>query len=517
MDADLSNSPLSKRRFEPDAEYEKTGYAPTLVASTSTLSSSLSQSLGDHQHVQKRIKTGACDDYSTITVARNDQGTTHASPGAAHTANHPRATHAFSFDLSLILNPRTNEVQVEQTYIKHPRFWAPDGNVLLQIGITRFRVHQSRIAYHSPWFRKLFDKRAGRALNANDEDEADLNDIKVEAVVVKDDQGAKAMDLYYLNSTGIQPTDFEALLKALDDCIDFFDLKPSFSTVASMLRSSTILKFPHFLKFSKNFLKEEYSNNLEDITADRRRVKSAAEAIILGREWNLPHILKRAFYELVRSPDVLEGYGDKKKEWHGTASAPKREHEKNSTRNGSAGVQKRDRMKIETDDEEASHSDSSMEISDDDGQEESGKEDDGDDFKDPAVYSLSSRDLVILLNAQKKLTAAWISILALRPLQCPSASSSCSSNRASKSWSVIYGISSDNNQSQNGDLGDPGSSFAQKYQLDPICGLNKLIKLDWRKKGYCMACANARVASLKEERAELWEDLDSWFGLEDEE
>ena len=101
-------------------------------------------------------------------------------------------------------------------YTKHPRFWVLDGNVLLQISSTRFKLHRSRLASQSTWFEKLFERRPGRKEKMKteedvDDDSADINDIRTEE--------ADGYDLYYLDSTGIVVKDFETLLTAMDDCM----------------------------------------------------------------------------------------------------------------------------------------------------------------------------------------------------------------------------------------------------------------------------------------------------------
>jgi hypothetical protein len=93
-----------------------------------------------------------------------------------------------------------------------------DGNILIQIGLTRFKLHRSRLASQSPWFEKLFERRslAGyperkKTGEEVDEDSADINDVRIEE--------AEGHDLYYLDSTGVVVKDFETLLTAMDDCM----------------------------------------------------------------------------------------------------------------------------------------------------------------------------------------------------------------------------------------------------------------------------------------------------------
>lgn len=88
---------------------------------------------------------------------------------------------------------KTGVAPVSVKYKKHPVHWQLDGNVLVQIGSTRFKLHRSRLARQSNWFRLVFE------------------------------QGEKARDLrggvLFLDQVDISLRDFEVLLDALDDAM----------------------------------------------------------------------------------------------------------------------------------------------------------------------------------------------------------------------------------------------------------------------------------------------------------
>ncbi|KAJ7455120.1 hypothetical protein FB451DRAFT_1099431 [Mycena latifolia] len=177
-----------------------------------------------------------------------------------------------------------------QTFTKHSRFWALDGNVILQFGGVAFKLHRSRLSTQSVWFEKLFERRAGweEPLEA---DEEDIKDVAVEDM--------DGCDVYDLQPFG-KMKDFEALLTAMEDAVDFYYSSPRFLTVAAVFRAAASFKFAKFLAFTRQYLLEMFSENLGHL--DARVVPNPTAAIILGREWNLPRILKRAFYELIRTP-----------------------------------------------------------------------------------------------------------------------------------------------------------------------------------------------------------------------
>ncbi|KAJ6468245.1 hypothetical protein C8R45DRAFT_1018022, partial [Mycena sanguinolenta] len=176
-----------------------------------------------------------------------------------------------------------------QTFAKHSRFWALDGNVILQFDSVAFKVHRSRLSTQSVWFEKLFEKRAGRDEPLED-DEKDINDV-----VAEDLDGT---DVFHLDKVGTLE-DFEALLSAMEDAIDFSYASPSFFTLAAIFRAASTFKFHKFKKFAKQSLLDMFSSDLNYIGSTV--VPSPAAAVLLGRDWNLPGILKRAFYEILRT------------------------------------------------------------------------------------------------------------------------------------------------------------------------------------------------------------------------
>jgi hypothetical protein len=166
----------------------------------------------------------------------------------------------------------------------------------------------------------------------------------------------------------------------------------------------------------------------------------AAEAVLLGRGWNLGTILKRAFYELAKRNSL-----------HSTVD--------------------------ESDDGEES--------------------DDDDTYDDEdTINQLDSKDLVRLANGQKKLMSAWTFAVSLDGVKC-TLKTPCNSNKARLSWDII-------------------SPLLTKYQFNPICGIKNLIAVDWKKKGYCDQCADARITSLTTQKEQIWENMSIWFDLDPE-
>lgn len=95
---------------------------------------------------------------------------------------------------------------------KHDRHYYLDGNILLQIGKTRFKVHRSRLASESIWFQALVDHYNGTTPAGNTVDK-DVEDVVNEADNVGDDP------LFFLDAAEGEevPTadEFAALLTAI--------------------------------------------------------------------------------------------------------------------------------------------------------------------------------------------------------------------------------------------------------------------------------------------------------------
>ncbi|KAJ7096982.1 hypothetical protein C8R43DRAFT_853615, partial [Mycena crocata] len=249
------------------------------------------------------------------------------------------------------------------TFAKHSRFWMLDGNVILRFESVAFKVHRSRLSTQSIWFEKLFERRAGR------EEPLEEDEENIATVVVEDLDGC---DVYHLDPLA-SVEDFEALLTAMEDAIEFYYAGPQFLTASAVFRAATVFKFEKFEKFTKKYLLDMFSNRLEDLTVDS--VAYSATAVDLGRTWNLPGIIKRAMYELVRAP-------------------PEAPPPSNSSS-------------------------------------------DGDNDTSSPLESLEANDVIRLLNTQKHLSAEWLSVLTVE--RCPAKPHCTASNRSAGWSAIVGG------------------------------------------------------------------------------
>lgn len=74
---------------------------------------------------------------------------------------------------------------------------------------------------------------------------------------------------------------------------------PDFSQLAAILRAARALSFEALDEFASRTLREMWPDDLRKLSMIP--IKNAAETIILARECEMPELLKRAFYELVRT------------------------------------------------------------------------------------------------------------------------------------------------------------------------------------------------------------------------
>ncbi|KAL1717020.1 hypothetical protein EV715DRAFT_204228 [Schizophyllum commune] len=342
------------------------------------------------------------------------------SPDMSSRRSHKRKTEDTDADITLVEAEDTpglgaTNKKAKLAYTKHERFWLLDGNIMVQIGDIRFKLHRSRLASQSPWFEALFEKRAGGDPKV-DEDGPDL-----EKIVFEDEDG---MDIIYLDSTEVKADDFTELLTAMDDAIEFCIEDPEAPMLAAIFRAASILRFEKFKAYAQKKLTDLYPSSLDKVTEWIQYYNT--NMVILARDWKLPRILKRALYDIVRDSEAEETF----------------------------------------------------------------------QADETALADLYPRDLYLLSLAQKNVALEWTDILTLDPYECKT--ESCHSDSKTHMWRIIHS----------------DVKIAEKYAIDPICGMQTLIDVDWKKYGHCDACQARRRNELTERRKKLWADLDEWFEIE---
>ena len=201
--------------------------------------------------------------------------------------------------------------KTQETYVKHPDHWALDGNVLLQIGNTRFSVHRSRLATHSLWFEALF---AARSQLPFDPDYDGLQSALESVEVVN------SHDLFYLDYTGSgvrapNAEEFTALLTAMDNAMyvyhcpldvividrfysEYVNNRPSFNVLKEILAAADFYRFDKFLKFATECIIALFPQTVQAITSTE--IPNSFEAVSVAREYDIHEIWPASFYQLAR-------------------------------------------------------------------------------------------------------------------------------------------------------------------------------------------------------------------------
>ncbi|KAF8351845.1 hypothetical protein F5887DRAFT_1277607 [Amanita rubescens] len=174
--------------------------------------------------------------------------------------------------------------KIAKKFVKHDTHWLLDGNTLVQIGETRFRLHRSTLVGQSKWFREMIENPPhDRCIYADEETSATV---------------------YCLDSLDVSVKDFVALLNALDDAILYAYTPPSLRNVAAIFRAADALEFDKFRAYAISYLEDQWPNDISELTTDR--VKYAADTVLLARRRNINSVLKRALYELVRAEGFMQ-------------------------------------------------------------------------------------------------------------------------------------------------------------------------------------------------------------------
>ncbi|KAH7921968.1 hypothetical protein BV22DRAFT_691791 [Leucogyrophana mollusca] len=176
---------------------------------------------------------------------------------------------------------------------QHPVYWYRDGDTVVRVEDTLYKLHSSRLIEHSTFFKELIGG-GGRKEMYVDPDDSDADDPNWMPPVHIEDATA---------------SDFEALLAVDRRPTDFILTPPTFHTAAAILRAASALGFDSYYDIAEQRLNKLWSSRLEDVLQEP--LSDAATTVSLARYYELPDVLKRALYELVRMDEgKLYAHGD---------------------------------------------------------------------------------------------------------------------------------------------------------------------------------------------------------------
>lgn len=273
------------------------------------------------------------------------------------------------------------------------------------------------------------------------------------------DEQTSAMDQCpVVRVTGVCAEDLEVLLGVCDDPSVFIQRQPPFKMLIAVFCAARTLRFRQIDALATSRLESLWPSDLHKLSPVR--TPHAAETVVVARMYNLPSVLKRAFYELLRS----EGFSQQGVE---DAALPE-----GTLLDGSRLIGR---------------------------------------------AKLSHADLVRLITTREKLQMAWTLLVGTAPSpaafpcmlqQTTSANTAYSTHSARERC-----LEACRNSAQIWAEWVLDSGLYENWMYDPICGLERLSVLDWENSGYCSACVMTRRQLWARKREEIWDNLDTWLGL----
>lgn len=251
---------------------------------------------------------------------------------------------------------------------------------------------------------------------------------------------------------------------------------PPFNVIASILRASRTLSFKTLDDFASHTLRQMWPSDLSHLT--QSQIAHASETIVLARTCKMPELLKRAFYELART--------------------------------GSLG----------------------QEVVDDSIDEDiTCLEDEEDKLK-----IISRGDLVRLIKLREELHLSWYLAADSYPSalefscplvlpELPEASGQQAQPPSTPVGDVPPIIALEQNVARekcqaahekfasHWDTLVKKSGIFEDCMYDPICGLDRVSKVDWSSCGFCDGCVKGWKVSWEKKREKLWSNMNLWLGL----
>ncbi|RPD75737.1 hypothetical protein L226DRAFT_386941 [Lentinus tigrinus ALCF2SS1-7] len=158
-------------------------------------------------------------------------------------------------------------------------FWYADGNVVIKVDKSLFKLHRDRLAGVSVYFAKLFGSHSGSN-----------NYASVDGCPV------------YPVRPGITPTSFRNILRVLDTPIAYSGGLPSEDNAIELLHTADLLCCTCVLVFAKHALAKHWDAPTVPCPESSRTYEDATTAILLARQYGISGVLKRAFYEALSKP-----------------------------------------------------------------------------------------------------------------------------------------------------------------------------------------------------------------------
>ncbi|KAI0672003.1 hypothetical protein C8Q78DRAFT_717793 [Trametes maxima] len=179
-------------------------------------------------------------------------------------------------------------------YTPSPDFWYPDGNVIILIEDTGFRLLASRLSQHCAFFASLFDHEHLRVASANPEQ----GQVVAGKSPIQSHDSARIFTV-----TAVSAHQFTSLLQVLELPFESpFRGAPHDVAVAVYHASQVLGCLPAQTLALRRIAGLWYSQSPPGPTEQLcQTYEDAVNVIALARKHDIPSMLKRAFYELLRS------------------------------------------------------------------------------------------------------------------------------------------------------------------------------------------------------------------------
>ncbi|KAL1937114.1 hypothetical protein VTO73DRAFT_15085 [Trametes versicolor] len=237
---------------------------------------------------EARSPSGTLESLNSIAQPTAPIAGASTRPQSATTAQHTEGAHAAA-------SPRTS------LPIKSATYWYPDGNVVIKGDATYYKLHSSRLARYCIYFKKLF---------ADDANEYEDRCEKIDGCPI------------YHIPADLDLGDFEKLLIVLETPLIYTDAPPTQAIALSLVRAAHSLSCDVVLKLARKHLcaiwdaenppkasphpTTKTNPAPSSLSADTTAVHTYHDAlfiILFARQYGIPELLKRAFYELLASAE----------------------------------------------------------------------------------------------------------------------------------------------------------------------------------------------------------------------
>ncbi|GBE89706.1 hypothetical protein SCP_1700300 [Sparassis crispa] len=149
-------------------------------------------------------------------------------------------------------------------------------------------LSKMRLASQSQYFAKLFEQENAQGGSSSQGSEEVFTREIVDGCPVYEVLNLSVLDM-------------ERLLGALDDGLALSVVPPSFEVIVSILRAASTLSISSATAYAKHQLRKAWPSDLDKLNCGETDPKRVTELITIAKHYNVPEVLKRAFYELLRS------------------------------------------------------------------------------------------------------------------------------------------------------------------------------------------------------------------------